>query len=178
MAKGFTVKASKAVAKKNASQENPWDYQAIKDRWRGKTIVFCLPGRGCSYTFLKNFLQLAFDLVQNGMSIQISQDYSSMVNFARCKCLGANVLRGPDQIPWDGKLNYDYQLWIDSDIVFSTEKFWQLIWHFPLMQLMRTVKQLKERIIQSQQVGIQLKMDVPPLLHTGWKKTTSVTMVV
>ena len=60
------------------------------------------------------------------MSIQISQDYSSMVNFARCKCLGANVLRGPDQVPWDGKLAYDYQLWIDSDIVFNSEKFWQL----------------------------------------------------
>ena len=42
-----------------------------------------------------------------------------MVNFARCKVLGANVLRGPKQIPWDGKLNYDYQLWIDSDIVFQ-----------------------------------------------------------
>ena len=79
---GVYCEGVKAVAKKNASQENPWDYQAIKDRWRGKTIVFCLPGRGCSYTFLKNFLQLAFDLVQNGMSIQISQDYSSMVNFA------------------------------------------------------------------------------------------------
>ena len=49
-----------------------------------------------------------------------------MVNFARCKVLGANVLRGPKQIPWDGKLNYDYQLWIDSDIVFDTAKFWQL----------------------------------------------------
>ena len=49
-----------------------------------------------------------------------------MVNFARCKVLGANVLRGPNQIPWDGKLNYDYQLWIDSDIVFDTNKFWQL----------------------------------------------------
>ena len=60
------------------------------------------------------------------MSIQISQDYSSMVNFARCKCLGANVLCGPDQVPWDGKLHYDYQLWIDSDIVFDTNKFWQL----------------------------------------------------
>ena len=59
-------------------------------------------------------------------SIQISQDYSSMVNFARCKVLGANVLRGPNQIPWDGKLKYDYQLWIDSDIVFDTNKFWQL----------------------------------------------------
>ena len=38
-------------------------------------------------------MQLCFDMVQNGMSIQISQDYSSMVNFARCKVLGANVLR-------------------------------------------------------------------------------------
>jgi hypothetical protein len=29
-------------------------------------------------------------------------------------------------VPWDGKLHYDYQLWIDSDIVFDTNKFWQL----------------------------------------------------
>ena len=123
MAKGFTVKA-KAPTKTGKGPE--WDYEAIKARMKGKTIVFCLPGRGCSFTFLKNFVQLCFDMVQNGMSIQISQDYSSMVNFARCKCLGANVLRGPKQVPWDGKLEYDYQLWIDSDIVFSTEKFWQL----------------------------------------------------
>ena len=121
MAKGFTVKAAAPKAK-----VPDWDYDAIKERMKGKTIVFCLPGRGCSYIFLKNFVQLCFDMVQNGMSIQISQDYSSMVNFARCKVLGANVLRGPKQIPWDGKLNYDYQLWIDSDIVFTTEKFWQL----------------------------------------------------
>ena len=66
----------------------------LKARMKGKAIVFCLPGRGCSYIFLKNFVQLCFDMVQNGMSIQISQDYSSMVNFARCKVLGANVLRG------------------------------------------------------------------------------------
>jgi len=122
MAKGFTVKAA---APKKA--DNPdWDYGAIKERMRGKTIVFCLPGRGCSFQFLKSFVQMSFDLVQSGLGIQISQDYSSMVNFARCKVLGANVLRGPNQKPWDGKLNYDYQLWIDSDIVFNTEKFWQL----------------------------------------------------
>ena len=121
MAKGFTVKAKSPVT------EGPeWDYEKIKERMRGKSIVFCLPGRGCSFTFLKAFVQLCFDLVQNNMSIQISQDYSSMVNFARCKVLGANVLRGPKQVPWDGRLNYDYQLWIDSDIVFNTEKFWQI----------------------------------------------------
>ena len=121
MAKGFKV-----IPKETPKKEE-WDYDKIKQRVKGKAIVFCLPGRGCSYIFLKNFVQLCFDLVQNGNSIQISQDYSSMVNFARCKVLGANVLRGPNQIPWDGKLKYDYQLWIDSDIVFDSNKFWQLM---------------------------------------------------
>ena len=125
MAKGFTVKAK--TPQKSDNTESEWDYEKAKEMVRGKSIVFCLPGRGVSYNFFKSGLQLAFDLVQAGASIQISQDYSSMVNFARCKCLGANVLRGPDQIPWDGKLQYDYQLWIDSDIVFNSEKFWQLV---------------------------------------------------
>lgn len=108
--------------------DNEFSIEKAKELIKGKSIVFCLPGRGVSYTFLKNFVQLCFDLVQSGASIQISQDYSSMVNFARCKCLGANVLRGPDQLPWDGKLEYDYQLWIDSDIVFNLESFYKLVW--------------------------------------------------
>jgi hypothetical protein len=124
MAKGFTVKT---VAPKTTSSEDGFNLQAAKEMIQGKSVVFCLPGRGVSYTYLKNFVQLCFDLVQSGASIQISQDYSSMVNFARCKCLGANVLRGPKQVPWDGKLQYDYQLWIDSDIVFDTEKFYRLV---------------------------------------------------
>ena len=91
MAKGFKV-----IPKETPKKEE-WDYERIKQRVKGKQIVFCLPGRGCSYIFLKNFVQLCFDLVQNGNGIQISQDYSSMVNFARCKVLGANVLRGPNR---------------------------------------------------------------------------------
>ena len=47
MAKGFKVKT---VAPK--SQEPTWDIDAIKARMKGKAIVFCLPGRGCSYIFL------------------------------------------------------------------------------------------------------------------------------
>ena len=76
MAKGFTVKASTPKVKEAGPAS--WDYDAIKERMRGKAIVFCLPGRGCSYAFMKNFVQLCFDLVQNQMSIQISQDYSVM----------------------------------------------------------------------------------------------------
>ena len=60
MAKGFKVKT---VAPK--SQEPTWDIDAIKARMKGKAIVFCLPGRGCSYIFLKNFVQLFFYMVQN-----------------------------------------------------------------------------------------------------------------
>ena len=43
MAKGFTVKAA-APTKKKAEE---WNYDEIKERMRGKAIVFCLPGRGC-----------------------------------------------------------------------------------------------------------------------------------
>ena len=50
-----------------------------------------------------------------------------MVNFARCKCWVLTYCVVLIQLPWDGKLKYDYQLWIDSDIVFNTEKFWQLV---------------------------------------------------
>ena len=62
MAKGFTVKAKTPTP----SKKEEWDIASIKERMKGKTIVFCLPGRGCSFTFLKNFVQLCFDMVQNG----------------------------------------------------------------------------------------------------------------
>jgi hypothetical protein len=69
-------------------------------------------------------------------------------------------LRGPKQIPWDGKLEYDYQLWIDSDIVFTTEKFWQLC------DMASTSRRMvRERI--SQLVGMLLKMAQLPQLLTG-----------
>ena len=46
MAKGFTVKAKSPVAKQKAPE---WDYNLARQLIRGKTIVFCLPGRGVSY---------------------------------------------------------------------------------------------------------------------------------
>ena len=76
MAKGFTVKASAPTKPKEE-----WDYQAIKERMKGKQIVFCLPGRNCSYTFLKSFVQLCFDLVQNfSMDQYQSQNFVPVVS--------------------------------------------------------------------------------------------------
>ena len=76
MAKGFTVKAKAPQPSETAPE---WDYDLARSMIKGKSIVFCLPGRGVSYTYLKSFVQLCFDIVQNGGNIQISQDYSSMI---------------------------------------------------------------------------------------------------
>ena len=55
MAKGFTVKTAAPIKKKS---EDEFNLQAAQELVRGKTIVFCLPGRGVSYIFLKAFVQL------------------------------------------------------------------------------------------------------------------------
>ena len=80
MAKGFTVKAN---APKTKKVEDDFDLGKAKELAKGKAFVFCLPGRGVSYIFLKAFVQLCFDLLQKASSIQISQDYTSMENIAR-----------------------------------------------------------------------------------------------
>ena len=41
MAKGFTVKAKSPAVNK----EPEWDYDKAKELVKGKSIVFCLPGR-------------------------------------------------------------------------------------------------------------------------------------
>ena len=84
MAKGFTVKAKEPPKGKEATVAEEWDYDRAREMLRGKSIVFCLPVV-VLVVLPKELRSNVFDLVQMGASIQISQDYSSMVNFARCK---------------------------------------------------------------------------------------------
>lgn len=44
-------------------------------------------------------------------------------------CLGADISRGKDQKPFNGKIDYDYIMWIDSDIVFTPQQFHKLLEH-------------------------------------------------
>lgn len=57
----------------------------------------------------------------------ISQQYSSVVHFARAKCLGGDVRKGADQMPFQGSVDYDVMMWIDSDIIFKPEDFFRLL---------------------------------------------------
>jgi hypothetical protein len=93
---------------------------------KDKTIIFCLPGRTYSGDFMMSFIELLSFVGSQGANFKISQQYSSMVNYARCKCAGADVSRGKNQKPFDG-LEYDYMMWIDSDIRFNNEMFMKLV---------------------------------------------------
>jgi hypothetical protein len=94
---------------------------------RKTRVVFCLPGRTFDRTFLIAWSQLMIACVDRNIEIVISQHYSSVVHFARAKCLGGDVRKGQSQKPFQGELEYDYIMWIDSDIVFNPEDFFKLL---------------------------------------------------
>lgn len=93
----------------------------------GKTVIFCLPGSHYSGRFLVSFTELIIHCKAIGINPIISQDYSSMVNYARCKVAGADVSKGKHQAPFGGKVDYDYMMWIDSDIAFKPIDFFNLL---------------------------------------------------
>jgi hypothetical protein len=92
-----------------------------------KTVVVALPGREYSGIFLKNWSQTLIELTQRGYKVIMMNDYSSFVPFSRMKTLGLDVLRGATQVPFNGKIDYDVWLTIDSDIVFTPEQVIELI---------------------------------------------------
>lgn len=92
-------------------------------------IVFCVPGRTFSKRFFECWNNLVITCVRMGVELVLSTAYSSNVYFVRNMALGADVLRGRNQKPFDGKLDYDFIMWIDSDIVFNPDQFVRLITH-------------------------------------------------
>lgn len=93
---------------------------------KGKTFVICLPGKTYSGKFVTSMIELVMYIQGRGGKVMISQHYSPMVNFARCKVAGANVMNGINQKPFGG-VDYDYMLWIDSDQVFDNTSFQKLL---------------------------------------------------
>lgn len=90
-------------------------------------IIFCMPGRTYSREFLLSWSETLMQATSRGHQVMISQQYSSVVHFARAKCLGGDVLKGPDQKPFQGAVDYDVMVWIDSDIVFKPEDLFAIL---------------------------------------------------
>ena len=90
-------------------------------------IVFCLPGRSFSNNFLVCWSELLQYLPRYGITPILSSQYDSVVYYVRNKCLGGSVTRGINQKPFNGEVDYDYMMWIDSDIVFKIDDFLALL---------------------------------------------------
>ena len=90
-------------------------------------IVVALPGRDYSGEFLCNWSQTLIELTRLGHDVVMINEFSSFVSFSRMKTLGLDVLRGATQVPFDGKIDYDVWITIDSDIFFLPEQLMELI---------------------------------------------------
>jgi len=91
------------------------------------TVVFCIPGNKFSGNFLKAWTNLFAWCINNNINPILSNTYDSNVYYVRQKCLGPDVTRGKHQKPFNGKLDYDYIMWIDSDMYFNPEQLQSLL---------------------------------------------------
>lgn len=92
-------------------------------------IVFCLPGKTFSGTFLDSWTDLLGYCHERGLNFIVSRQYSPVIYYVRNLCLGGDILRGEDQKPFNGKINYTHIMWIDDDIIFKREHFESLLKH-------------------------------------------------
>lgn len=92
-----------------------------------KSVVIALPGNKFSGAFLRNWSNALLYLTNKGYNVRMVNDYSSFVPFSRMKTLGLDNLRGSEQKPFNGEINYDVWVTIDSDIFFTPEQLERLI---------------------------------------------------
>ena len=91
------------------------------------TVIFCIPGNSFSGNFLKAWTNLFVWCVNNNVNPILSNHYDSNVYYARQKCLTPDVSKGIHQKPFGGTVDYDYIMWIDSDMFFSPKQFEELM---------------------------------------------------
>ena len=92
-----------------------------------KKIIFCIPGNMFSNRFLKCWTDIVFWCIQNNYHPILSNDTDSNVYFVRSKILGGSTLRGINQKPFNGSIDYDYIMFIDSDVIFKPEDLKNLL---------------------------------------------------
>jgi len=92
-----------------------------------KRVIIALPGDRFSGAFLRNWSNALLYLQNKGYTVMMVNDYSSFVPFSRMKTLGLSTLRGVNQKPFGGEVDYDVWVTIDSDVIFIPEQLEQLI---------------------------------------------------
>jgi len=90
-------------------------------------ILFCLPGNSFSSNFLLSWSMLVDSCYKKNINIVLAPGAASTSSLARSKSLGYSALAGADQLPFQGKIEYDYIMFLNSDVLFKPEDFFALL---------------------------------------------------
>ncbi len=92
-------------------------------------VIFCLPGREFSDQWVRSWTDTVATCGTEGISWAFSMAYDPVVYYARNRVLGGNNVDGRGQKPFGGSIDYDYQVWIDSDMVWKGADVLALLKH-------------------------------------------------
>jgi len=92
-------------------------------------IALCIPGNTFSREVMMDTIRFLDDARMAQWEVVLSMDYDPNVYYVRNKLLGGDVGRGPQQKPFNGEFDYDYVVWIDSDIRFNFKMVERLASH-------------------------------------------------
>jgi len=92
-------------------------------------VIFCIPGREFSDQWMRSWTDTLAACGNAGISWAYSMSYDPVVYYARNRVLGGNNVDGRDQKPFGGTVDYDYQVWLDSDMVWKGDDVLKLLSH-------------------------------------------------
>jgi len=90
-------------------------------------IVICLYGNSFSSNFLLSWSMLLDSCYKKNISIVVVPGTKLNDSLPRSKSLGYSVLAGTDQLPFQGKVEYDYLMFLNSDVLFKPDDFFSLL---------------------------------------------------
>lgn len=92
-----------------------------------KTIIFCLTGKTFSSKFLLGWTTLVNYCINTGHKLIVSHGYHPNKFTEKNLCIGGYDSGDISQKPFEGKTDYDYAFWIDSNTVFTPTDVQKLI---------------------------------------------------
>lgn len=90
-------------------------------------ILLCVPGNKFTDNWVHSWNDTVAALNKAGHTWGYSMAYDPVVYYARNRVLGGDNVQGKNQKPFQGKIPYDYLVWIDSDMVWRGSDVLRLI---------------------------------------------------
>lgn len=98
-----------------------------KQKQKPIDIIFCVPGSHTSMVWVWAWTDMIVKCLQNNLKIAFFTRYNCNIYYVRSMCLGGNNQFSPTQKPFNGKIDYKYICWIDTDTIPSFEGIQRLI---------------------------------------------------